>query len=103
MNGLALVFLIAVIIGALVLRRKIRDPESTPGRWYKERIKPAEKEIATWFFVATLVLWAALFVGASKEDREKSDQALKGFKESFTSPSTPGKEPAIPKGGMPKQ
>ncbi len=89
MEGLGLVILFGIIIVAVVIRRRIRDPESAPGRWYKEHIKPREKEITTWFFVATLVLWAVLFVGASKEDKEKSDRALKDFKESFTPKKKP--------------
>jgi len=90
MNGLALVFLFAVIIGAVVVRRKIRDPESTLGRWYHDRIKPREKEIATWFFVATLLIWAGIYVAASKQDRDNSDRNLKVFKESIYPQKKPG-------------
>jgi len=90
MNGLALVFLFAVIIGAVVVRRKIRDPESTLGRWYHDRFKPREKEIATWFFVATLLIWAGIYVAASKQDRDNSDRNLKVFKESIYPQKKPG-------------
>ena len=94
MSGLGLVFLVGVIIAAVVVRRRIRDPESAPGRWFKEHIKHREKEIATWFFIATVVLWAVLFVGASPEDKAKSDRHLKDFKESFTPKKKPDKEPS---------
>jgi len=90
MNGLALILLLGAIVGAVVVRRKIRDPESTLGRWYKDRIKPREKEIATWFFVATLLIWAGIYVAASKQDRDNSDRALKVFKESVYPQKKPG-------------
>lgn len=83
MNGLGLILLLGVIVGAVALRRKIRDTESAPGRWYAEKIKPREKEISTWFFIGTLLVWAGIYVAASKEDRDNSDRNLKVFKESI--------------------
>lgn len=103
MNGLVFVFLVAGIVGAVVLRRRLRDPESMLGRWYQERIKPRQRIFTTWFFLGTLVLWAVLFFAASEEDQAKSTRALKTFGKAFTAPKTPGKEPAINKDGIVKQ
>ncbi|MEE8352761.1 MAG: hypothetical protein V3R37_11295 [Rhodospirillales bacterium] len=92
MNGLGLVLLLGVVVGAVVVRRKIRDPQSTLGHWYKEKIKPREKEITTWFFVATMLIWAVIYVAASKEDHDNSDRALKVFKETIYPQKKPGTE-----------
>ncbi len=79
MNGLFL-FLMAVLVAAtVVIRRKARNPEDPFGRWFQRRVKPRLPGLATAFSLATLLIWAAIYVTASEEDRGNMTKMFKGW------------------------
>lgn len=79
MDGLFLVLMAALVAAAVVIRRKVRDPENPFGRWFQSRVKPRLPGLATAFSLATLLLWAAIYVTASEEDRGNLTKTFKGW------------------------
>jgi len=78
-DGLFLVLMAALVAAAVVIRRKVRDPENPFGRWFQSRVKPRLPGLATAFSLATLLLWAAIYVTASEEDRGNLTKTFKGW------------------------
>ncbi len=79
MDGLFLVLMAALVAAAVVIRRKARDPENPIGRWFQSRVKPRLPGLATAFSLATLLIWAAIYVTASEEDRGNLTKSFKGW------------------------
>ncbi len=79
MDGLFLVLMAALVAVAVVIRRKVRDPEDPFGRWFQCRVKPRLPGLATAFSLATLLIWAAVYVTASEEDRGNLTKTFKGW------------------------
>ncbi len=79
MDGLFLVLMVAMVAAAVVIRRKVRDPENPFGRWFQTRVKPRLPGLATAFSLATLLIWAAIYVTASEEDRGNLTKTFKGW------------------------
>ncbi len=79
MDGLFLVLMAALVAAAVVIRRKVRDPENPFGRWFQSRVKPRLPGLATAFSLATLLIWAAIYVTASEEDRGNLTKTFKGW------------------------
>ncbi len=79
MDWLFLAVMAAFVAAAVVLRRKARDPENPFGRWFQTRVKPRFPGLATAFSLATLLLWAAIYVTASPEDRGNLTKTFKGW------------------------
>ncbi len=79
MDGLFLVLMAALVAAAVVIRRKVRDPENPFGRWFQTRVKPRLPGLATAFSLATLLIWAAIYVTASEEDRGNLTKTFKGW------------------------
>ncbi len=71
--------MVAMVAAAVVIRRKVRDPENPFGRWFQTRVKPRLPGLATAFSLATLLIWAAIYVTASEEDRGNLTKSFKGW------------------------
>lgn len=79
MDWLFLALMAALVVAAVVIRRKARDPEDPLGRWFQNRVKPRLPGLATAFSLATLLIWAAIYVTASEEDRGNLTKTFKGW------------------------
>ena len=79
MDWLFLAMMAALVAAAVVIRRKLRDSENPFGRWFQSRVKPRLPGLATAFSLATLLIWAAIYVTASPEDRGNLTKTFKGW------------------------
>lgn len=79
MDGLFLALMAAMVAAAVVIRRKARDPEDPFGRWFQSRVKPRLPGLAMAFSLATLLIWAAIFIAADPEDRRNLNKTFKGW------------------------
>ena len=74
-----LVLMVVFVAAAVVIRRKARDPENPFGRWFQTRVKPRFPGLVTAFSLATLLIWAAIFIAADPEDRRNLNKTFKGW------------------------
>ncbi len=87
--------LAALFPAAILFRRKTNDPETPLGRWFEKRFRPWSKDAVMGVFILTFLIWAAVYVLAPKEDRDKLGQDLKELWEQVdpepgsTAPATP--------------
>ena len=79
MNGLFLALMTALVVAGVIIRRKARNPEDRFGRWFQNRMQPRLPELATGFFLATFLIWAAVYVTASEDDRDNLTKTFKGW------------------------
>ena len=79
MDWLFLALMAALVAAAVVIRRKARDPENPFGRWFQNHVKRRLPGLATAFSVATLLIWAAVYVTASPEARGNLTKTFKGW------------------------
>ena len=79
MNGLFLALMTALVVAGVIIRRKARNPEDRFGRWFQSRMQPRLPELAMGFFLATFLIWAAVYVTASEEDRGNLTKTFKGW------------------------
>ena len=82
--------LAALIPAAVLIRRKIKDPETPLGRWFEERFGPLWKDAVVWVSILTLVAWAAVYALAPEKDRANLGQFLKSYWEQVNPKPQPG-------------
>ena len=79
MDWLFLALMAALVVGGMIIRRKARNPEDPFGRWFQNRVQPRLPELLTGFFLATFLVWTAVYVTASEENRGNLTKAFKGW------------------------
>ena len=79
MDWLFLALMAALVVAGVIIRRKVRNPEDPFGRWFQSRVQARLPGLLTGFFLATFLVWAAVYVTASEEDRGNLTQAFKGW------------------------
>jgi len=67
----------AAMVAAVVFRRALADPESDFAKWFEARARPKLKDLVTLVFLATFLLWAAVYVTAPNEARDDLGEAMK--------------------------
>ncbi len=82
MDWLFLALMAALVVGGVIIRRKTRNPEDPFGRWFQSRVQPRLPGLLTGFFLATFLVWTAVYVTASEEDRGNLTKMFKGWFES---------------------
>ena len=79
MDWLFLALMAALVVAGVIIRRKVRNPEDPFGRWFQSRVQPRLPGLLTGFFLATFLVWVAVYVTASEKDRGNLTQAFKGW------------------------
>ena len=87
---------VALVVGLGVLahwaRGRILADRPDLGTAFRERLLPRLKEAVTWLGIATLVVWAAIYITASEADRRRlGDDMAKLFRD-IAAPAPPQKE-----------
>ena len=79
MDGLFLALMAALVVAGVIIRRKVRNPADPFGRWFQSHVQPRLPGLATGFFLATFLIWAAIYVTAPEEDRGNLTKTFKGW------------------------
>ncbi len=76
---LFLVFL-AVVAAAIVIRRKVNEPENPFGLWFKRTMRPRMALAAKVVAYLTLAAWVLIFAFAPKDERGSYGDLMKSFR-----------------------
>jgi hypothetical protein len=75
--------IIVAMVAAIVVRRKMADPESTFGQWCAKTLKPRMAQAARWVAYLTLAAWILIFAFAPESDRGSVGDVLQSFRKAI--------------------
>ncbi|MCZ6607238.1 MAG: hypothetical protein O7A64_06180 [Alphaproteobacteria bacterium] len=72
-----------LMAGAIVIRRKVNDPDNAFGQWYKARVHPRMMQAGKVAVVLTVAVWLIIYLGAPEGDPSGLGDLFKGIFQSF--------------------
>lgn len=95
---LLLVFL-ALVAAAIVIRRKVNDPENSFGLWFERTMRPRMARAAKVVAYLTLAVWFLIFAFAPKDERGSFGDLMQDFRtaiglEGQKTPAPPSADPS---------
>ena len=75
---------------AILIRRKMNDPDNAFGQWYQARVHSRVMQAGKVIMVLTVVVWFIIYLNAPKEDPSTLGDLFKGISQSFGESSGKG-------------
>jgi len=88
--------IIAAMVAAIVLRRKMKEPENAFGQWCAKTLKSRMAVAAKVVAYLTLAAWILIFLFAPKDDRGSVGDLMKSFRNAFGLEKPPAYSPIPP-------
>lgn len=83
MDWVIFAVLVALMAAAIKIRRKINEPDSAFGRWYRERVGPKLAQAGKVVMFLTVILWFVIYLAAPEENRGNLSGLFRGLFQSF--------------------
>jgi len=90
--------ILAAMVAAIVVRRKVGDPQNPFGLWCRKNLGPRMAMAARVVAYLTLAVWILIFFLAPKEDRGSVGDLMKSFRAAIGMEATknPDQKPVPP-------
>ncbi|MBT3306325.1 MAG: hypothetical protein HN377_07545 [Alphaproteobacteria bacterium] len=80
MSSSVIALIIAALVAAVVVRRKVGDPQNPFGIWLRKNLAPRMAAAAKVVAYLTLAVWILIFFLAPEEDRGSVGELMKSFR-----------------------
>ena len=72
-----------LMAAAIVIRRKVNDPDNVFGQWYRARLHPRLMQAGKLAMVLTVVVWLIIYLNAPEGEPSTLGDLFKGLFQSF--------------------
>ena len=69
----------ALMAAAIVIRRKVNDPDNAFGQWYRARLHPRLIQAGKGVVVLTVVVWLVIYLSAPEGEPSTLGDLFKGI------------------------
>ena len=83
MSSSFIALILAAMVAAVVIRRKMKEPENVFGQWCAKNIRPRMAVAAKVVAYLTLAAWILIFLFAPKDERGSIGELMKSFRNAF--------------------
>ena len=83
MSSTFIALILAAMVAAVAIRRRMKDPHNAFGQWCANILKPGMVVAAKVVAYLTLALWILIFAFAPKDDRGSVGELLQSFRKAI--------------------